>query len=270
MGVKMGGPSSRGGPKGRGKKAGPKGSNKSHAKQKLQQKRLRQQQGGSLPKRPDIKGLNGDGLTKKEQTKGGNKPRKDQRTKGDRRLPEGKRPDDGRPFGHKKQRGPRGRGDNAEGAPEGPRKRKLANGQERLRALLDKHPHLLHPGESAEVAVASCFKKTGRPQEEAEGDAPADQEQQQLSGSKRRKLLRLVMNSRAADDKVFVHQSYQLYNDILRSIRTAEDTQGHASQQPNKGLQSRVAKAISFLEEPLSRVCHPVLSLAPNSAVVFS
>lgn len=258
MAAKAGRASSSRVPKRGSKGGGPKRGKQPNAKRKLQKKRIRQEQGGSLPKRPDIKGLDGDDSTKKKKSRSGNKPhRKEPQEKDSRWHLNGRGREDIKPFAHKKQRGSY-RTDKTEGAPEGQRKRKLANGQERLRALLDKHPDLLHAGETADAAVAACFKKTGRSQEEAgddqlEGETTTEQQQQQLSGSKRRKLLRLVMNSRTADDKVFVHQAYQLYNDILRSIRTAEGPEGPPLKHANKTLKSRVAKAISFLEEPLAR-----------------
>lgn len=237
-----------------------KGDKKAVAKRKLQQKRLREEQGGSLPKRPDIKGLDGGRYPNKSRNF--DKDRKEKQGKHNKLHPERKRREAARPRGPRDDRGPHGASD-AGDSTEAPRKRKLVNGHERLRALLEKHPHLLDPGESADAAVAACFKKTGRPHEgssadataPAEGDSTVDQLQQQLSGSKRRKLLRLVMNSRTAEDKVFIHEAYQLYNEILRSIRTAEGPEGPPGARSDKLLKSRVAKAIAFLEAPLDRVC---------------
>ncbi|XP_026194250.1 uncharacterized protein LOC34617817 [Cyclospora cayetanensis] len=243
-------------------RGGPKKGRKAHGKPNLQAKKLRQQQGGSLPKRPDIKGLDGEGLRKKHK-----KPTKAPHPK---KQQPSKVKEDGCPRSRiisKQRHRPQAGGKKAADAAEQPRKRKLMNGQERLRALLEKHPDLLCPGESADAAVAACFKNAGKLPEgssdgaatsgtdcETRADPGAEPQQAQLSGSKRRKLMRLVMSSKTADDKVFVHQSYQLYNDILGSIRKAEAPGASAaSLQSRKALQNAVAKAIGFLEGPLAR-----------------
>ncbi|CDJ40464.1 hypothetical protein, conserved [Eimeria tenella] len=265
------------------RRRGPKKNQKAQGKKRLTEKRTREQQGGFLPKRPDIKGLDSDTGSKAARKKAERKFNKHakkqvqaQNTDGDRENKDFK----GAKGPQRPQERPRN-GQLKDGALKGgrsgeePRKRKLVNGQERLRAILDKFPHLLLPGETADAAVAACFKKAGNsnkafetgPSEcaenEAQGVSGDSQQRQQLSGSKRRKLLRLVINSKTAENKVFVHESYQLYNDILRSIRTAEGPGGasESSDSPgepgaprrNKDLKSLVKSAVNFLEGPLSR-----------------
>lgn len=274
------------------RRRGPKKNQKAQGKKRLTEKRTREQQGGFLPKRPDIKGLDSDTGSKAARKKAERKFNKHakkqvqaQNTDGDRENKDFK----GAKGPQRPQERPRN-GQLKDGALKGgrsgeePRKRKLVNGQERLRAILDKFPHLLLPGETADAAVAACFKKAGNsnkafetgPSEcaenEAQGVSGDSQQRQQLSGSKRRKLLRLVINSKTAENKVFVHESYQLYNDILRSIRTAEGPGGasESSDSPgepgaprrNKDLKSLVKSAVNFLEGPLSRVRarFPILS----------
>ncbi|KAL8275051.1 hypothetical protein Esti_001107 [Eimeria stiedai] len=224
---------------------------------KRQQHQLRQKHGGSLPRRPDIKGLEGgekNKLCKKSKPKSSSgssssssstRPRKEEQQQQQRKQRAGSL--ERREAGSRPEKS----------IPKGPRqKRKLSHGQERLRALLSKHPELLHAGESADAAVAACFKKAaggpnqGGPHQQPEGSSgapsPSDnrQQQQQVSGSKRRKLLRLVMSSRTAEEKVFVHKAYQLYNEILRSTRASEGGGGRSSHRPNSRLQSLVGKAL--------------------------
>lgn len=252
----------------KGPNRGPKKVKRGGGAEAKRQKQLRLQQGGTLPRRPDIKGLDGDTHTKskpKPSSKLNNSKSKPNASKGrpnpsSRPLDSGgkRREETKKPRGPLKKEGPSAGGEPAGGPSEAPRKRKLANGQERLRALLKKHPDLLQAGESADVAVAACFKKAALSSgEEGPGAAVASEagaaagQQQQLSGSKRRKLLRLVMSGKTAEEKVFVHQTYQLYNEILRSIRASA---GAGEGSSKLALKTRVAKAVSFLEEPINKV----------------
>lgn len=279
-----------GGPRGGGPRGGgPRKDKKAHARRKLQEKREREQQGGRLLRRPDIKGL--DGYTssaemQKKKKEGGppktfNKQqhsRHSSNAEEKQRGPRGPKGPEGGPHGGPRKekkfvQGPPGPRRN-EGGPKGangeeePRKRKLIDGQDKLRRLLEKHPQLLHAGETADAAVAACFKKAARQQADStdpDSSPPQQQDQQQqqqLSGSKRRKLLRLVISSKTADDKVFVHESYQLYNEILRGIRQTEESGGGAPEgsggpggpRSKSTLQRIVERAVKFLEAPLSRV----------------
>ncbi|KAL8455098.1 hypothetical protein Emag_001074 [Eimeria magna] len=273
----------------RGEGAPPRGARGVKRKQQLnskrQQQQLRQKQGGSLPRRPDIKGLDDKGDKKRQskyvKSKNNNNNNSNSSSSSNSRTSRSKTRPKKEELQHQKQKQHAGsiktREDGTQrekATPEGSqRKRKLSHGQERLRALLSKHPELLHAGESADAAVAACFKKAaGGPlqQPEATSDAspPSDnhashqqhqqqqqqQEQQQhVSGSKRRKLLRLVMNSRTAEEKVFVHKAYQIYNEILRSIRAAEGGGEPPSRPSTSRLQILVGRAVSFLEKPLAQ-----------------
>lgn len=255
---------------------------------KLQEKRTREQQGGRLLKRPEIKGLDGDPSSKvvhkKKETlrKLNNQQSYSPRDAARSQDGDPRNQNRGDTLGPRKGKTfPKGTGkvhsknraSQATSTEGGPRKRKLINGQETLRRLLEEHPHLLQSGETADAAVAACFKKAAMNQsnaEDARGESaqtdcvPSVQEEgQKLSGSKRRKLLRLVMNSKTAEDKVFVHESYQLYNDILRSIRQAEAIPDKGSEgsgatedgRSNATLRRLVDKAVKFLGGPLERVC---------------
>ncbi|KAL8448310.1 hypothetical protein Emed_003840 [Eimeria media] len=274
------------GPKARGRRgegAPPRGIRGGRRKQKVsskrQQQQLRQTQGGSLPRRPDIKGLDGEGNKKKQfkhvkpnkHNNNNNNNNNDKSSSSSNSSSGSRMRSQKEELQHKKQKQHGGGSKRREGGGEktasdgSQRKRKLSHGQERLRALLTKHPELLHAGESADAAVAACFKKAaGGPlqQPEATSEAPSSSDnhdsqqqlqQQQVSGSKRRKLLRLVMSSRTAEEKVFVHKAYQLYNEILRNIRAAEGGGDRSSRPPNSRLQNLVGKAVSFLEEPLAQ-----------------
>ncbi|KAL8433910.1 hypothetical protein ACSSS7_003515 [Eimeria intestinalis] len=276
-------------PKARGRKgqgAPPRGAGggrrkQHHSSERLLQQKLRQKQGGSLPRRPDIKGLDGEGDKKKDFK---NLKSKNSSSSFSIRSSSSSSSSSGRPLKgeqqqqqQKQQKQHGGSFKRREGGSQrlekstsegSQRKRKLSHGQERLRDLLSKHPELLHPGESADAAVAACFKKaaggptTQLPEATSEAPYPSGkhasgqqqpQQQQQVSGSKRRKLLRLVMSSRTAEEKVFVHKAYQIYNEILRSIRAAEGGGERSTHQSASRLQSLVAKAVSFLEGPLAQ-----------------
>ncbi|KAL8433060.1 hypothetical protein Efla_006259 [Eimeria flavescens] len=264
------GPRRGGGGKGGGQPAAARGGRGRPSSRK--QKHRRQQQAGSLPRRPDIKGLtDGDGnerqaakANSKKNKNSGNKEHLSKDRQQTDKLSGKKNTKDGLREGLRQQQQKpfvrREGGEREEAPPSGaPRKRKLTNGPQRLRDLLSRHPDLLHAGESADAAVAACFKKAAEAPGVSPPGAPPSQQQQpqqqQLSGSKRRKLLRLVVRSRTAEERVYVHRAYQHYSEILRSIRASEAPAGALP--PPEGaprrLQQLVHAAIAFLEEPLRK-----------------